>query len=121
MLSKSNRENRALLVAHLARLDPTIPPMLLTNTIDRLGDLGARIHRHEERMCSYESYYNQHTDQNGEDMTGAKLEVKAEKLAAQIGCQVICRGDPRGYCLYVKRDGLRGNTWGGDDQGWGLN
>lgn len=121
MTSKADHENRAMFSAMIARLDPSLSLAKIVKITDQLGNLGARINRHCEKMCSYEWYYTQHSDENGEDKTLPKLEAKAAKLASQIGCEIDCNGDPRGYCLYLKRPGLRGNTWGGDEHGWGLN
>ena len=121
MVTKADRENRAQFAAMIALLDPSLSITKIVDVTNKLGSVGARINRHCEKMCSYEWYYSQHCDETGEDTTLPKLEARAAKLAAEIGCTVDCNGDPRGYCLYIKRDGLRGNTWGGGEHGWGLN
>ena len=121
MTDKADQINRMHLVAELARLCPDVPNAHIVADVNTLGSIGARLKRHEERMCSYEDYYNRHISADGEtDKTAERLEARAAKIAAKYGA-TIKSGDPRGYVLHIHRAGLRGNTWGGDEHGYGLN
>lgn len=120
MVNKADRDNRTRLALELARLCPEIPANVIARDVEALGRLGARLKAHEERMASYEGYYNSHIDAEGEDKTGPKIEAKAEAIAKKYGATVR-GGDPRGYVLHIHKPGLRGNTWGGDESGFGIN
>ena len=120
-ITKDDRDNRMRLVAELTKLCPEIPTNQVIADVNALGGLGARLKRHEEAMCSYESYYNQHISADGEhDKTAERMEARAAKIASKYGAKVTF-GDPRGYVLHIVKPGLRGNTWGGDESGFGLN
>lgn len=121
MTTKADRDNRTRLALELARLCPGISATQIARDVETLANIGARLHRHEERMCSYEDYYNSHTAEDGSDPTAERLEKKAAAIAAKFGATITARGDPRGYCLYVHKAGLRGNTWGGNEHGFGIN
>lgn len=121
MTTKLDRENRVALAVQFARLCPHIKASEISGDIETLGRLGARLVRHEERMCSCADYYNAHTAEDGSNPIGERIEARAAKIAAKYGAKINAQGDPRGYCLYIVRDGLRGNTWGGDEHGFGVN
>lgn len=120
MVDKADRDNRTRLAIELSRLCPEIPPNQIARDVEALGRLGARLKAHEERKASYESYYNSHIDADGEDKTGPKIEAKAAAIAKKYGATVQS-GDPRGYVLHLHKAGLRGNTMGGDESGFGIN
>lgn len=120
-MAKQDRENRMRLCVELAKLCPDVPNNQIVADVNTLGSIGARLKRHEENMCSYEAYYNRHISADGEtDKTAERLEARAAKIAAKYGA-TIQTGDVRGYVLHVHRAGLRGNTWGGDESGYGIN
>lgn len=120
-MDKQDRENRMRLVAELAKLCPEMPANQIVADVNALGSIGSRLKRHEENMCSYEHYYNWHISADGEtDKTAERLKARAAKIAAKYGARVET-GDVRGYVLHVHRTGLRGNTWGGDEHGYGIN
>lgn len=52
----------------------------------------------------------------------ANLETKIRELVKQVPHLKGVRftGDPRGYCVKLERQDGRGNTWGGDSEGWGI-
>lgn len=61
------------------------------------------------------------------DQWQAGLEKRQEATAAKI--RALCTewslpvdlgGDPRGYCVKVHFPDGKGNTWGGDSEGWGV-
>lgn len=121
-ITKDDRETRAQLAAQLARLYPDVSHWQIARDVDALGRLGRRAHRHAERMCSDEGYYNANTDENGVDVKDARAEARAAQIAARYpGMKIRLEGDPRGYVLYVTAPGLLGNTWGGDEHGFGVN
>lgn len=121
MVSKADQENRMALVTQIARLCPHVSASVIAADVRKLGTIGKRAHRHAERMCSEEGYYNAHTDEDGNDTLDDKLEAQAQKIASKYGLQARTAGDPRGFVLYVTGKGIRGNTWGGDEHGFGIN
>lgn len=122
MTDKPDLINRANLVAKLARLCPDIPPHQIVADVNALGAIGARVRRHEESMCSDEHYYNRHaTDDDKPDPIIARAEKRAAKIAEKYGAKIDAGGDCRGYAFSIHKPGLGGNTWGGDESGYGLN
>ena len=122
MTTKSDRENRTNLALTLARLCPTIPTHEIAADVETLGRLGARVRLHEERMCSYADYYERYkTDDDKPDPIIDRAEKRAKLIASKYGMTVDVGGDCRGYAFHLRRDGLHGNTWGGDQTGFGLN
>ena len=122
MTDKSDRENRTRLALELARLCPKIPIHEIAQDVETLGRIGARVRLHEERMCSYEDYYERHKpDEDGTDRLIERAEKRATAIAAKYGMTVEVGGDCRGFAFHLRRPGLRGNTWGGDEHGFGLN
>lgn len=120
-MSKQDQENRANLVAQIARLRPDAKAHEIAADVTALARIGTRAARHAARMCSEEGYYNAHVDEDGNDTLDDKLEAKAQKIAEKYGLTARTAGDPRGYVLYLTGPGLRGNTWGGDEHGFGIN
>lgn len=62
--------------------------------------------------------------QDAYDRKKESIERRANAIAAGYWLRAKCGGDPRGYCLRLystnaKRP-LRGNTWGGDQEGYGV-
>ena len=45
---------------------------------------------------------------------------QAEDIAAAYGCTIRVGGDPRGHAIHVLFPTPTGNTWGGDESGWGI-
>lgn len=109
------------LVVQIARLCPNAKPHLIAADVRKLARIGERAASHAARMCSEEAYYNAHTTEGGGDPTDDKLERKAQTIAKKYGLVARTEGDPRGFVLYLKGAGLRGNTWGGDSHGFGIN
>ena len=123
MTDKSTRENRTCLALELARLCPKVPLHEIAADVETLGRIGARVRLHEERMCSYADYYERHQpkDDDGTDPLIDRAEKRAQAIASKYGMTVEAGGDCRGYAFHLRREGLRGNTWGGDEHGFGLN
>lgn len=53
-----------------------------------------------------------------------RCEKRANEIVEPYGLRAEVQGDPRGYCLKLfstdKRKPLRGNTFGGDESGYGI-
>lgn len=49
-----------------------------------------------------------------------KLRKTITDIAADYKITVSFHGDPRGYTVYLHFPDGRGNTWGGDETGWGI-
>ena len=48
------------------------------------------------------------------------IAIAAHKIADTYGCTIRIDGDPRGYAIHVLFPTPAGNTWGGDESGWGI-
>jgi hypothetical protein len=68
--------------------------------------------RHAENECNREVTPR-------EIAADAKRCAAVEALAASYGLTVRY-GDPRGYVVHLVGPGVRGNTWGGDESGYGV-
>lgn len=56
-----------------------------------------------------------------EEMRRTKLLQAIRALAAEYGItKVDHNSDPRGYAVYLHFPDGRGNSWGGDERGWGI-
>ena len=115
-MSKADIENVTQLTAHLA-MHPHTPgnyPNAGKASADamRLQRLGRRANRNAERYCTitdYEPAYNAEC---------ARILKAAAEILDKYDLVPKLSGDPRGYCLKIK--GLPGNTWGGDEAGFGI-
>lgn len=66
----------------------------------KLRRIEGEAHRHAERMCSDERYYNEWTSEDGErDLKDERLERRLRKLLGSD--RPFLNGDPRGYALKV--------------------
>jgi hypothetical protein len=72
--------------------------------------LGRRAERDAERVCNEEGY----------ESKDEQIEKRARAIAEKYGLTADTQGDPRGYCLRLHGAGLRGNSWGGDEAGYGV-
>lgn len=112
--SNLNRE-QAELLAYLAKRFPSEPTPKLIFDVKALGAIGRGCRKAEERYAN--------GDITDEILTQYenKMGAAAATLLKRYGLWVKIGGDPRGFCFYLFGDGLRGNTWGGDEHGFGLN
>lgn len=91
--------------------------MLSQLQVDRLCALASWHHRTQEHRCERELTET-------EEARETKLEKEIAEIVRLIDAGVNFTGDPRGFTvkLRIKRsDGTpRGNTLGGDEEGWGV-
>lgn len=124
-MSKADIENVCTLAAHLAAVainktpnSPTLQEQTGRFGVNRARDamklqrLGRRAHRNAERYCSEQGYEDRYEPEK------ARIERQAAEILAPYGLTAQVTGDPRGYCLKIM--GLPGNTWGGDESGFGI-
>lgn len=113
-MSKADIENVCTLAAHLV-MHPHTPgnyPNAAKATHDamRLQRLGLRALRRAEKWCNVPDYEP--------EPEGERIAKLAAEILAPYGLTAQVTGDPRGYCLKIM--GLPGNTWGGDESGFGI-
>lgn len=108
--------NKALSL--LYKLDHNMPEIPMIDKIVTLSDivrLSKSYHTLQEKACNVEL--------NTRDMTREKnIEREITELAAQLNLSVMFTGDPRGYCVKLIANDVKGfyNTWGGQDDGYGI-
>ena len=119
-MSKQDIETVVQLAAHLSRITAKQMPELPGSFAARaarvaamqLQKLGRRAHRLAERDCNGTLTEAQHEQELERILSAVAVQLKPYALSANI------TGDPRGYCLKIM--GLPGNTWGGDESGFGI-
>ena len=121
-MDQRTKNNRAILLAHMSRAFPGVPAAKIADDIAALGKIGAHAHRHAEKMCSDESYYNRMTGEDGDLWIKTNFAENVRAILARYpGMRAAFHGDPRGYVLYLHHRAIPGNTWGGDEHGYGIN
>lgn len=109
----------AELGAHLARFAPMVGAHRIARFVTAAQSLARRAKAHGEAMCSDSSYVTKWSEpETGEDLRAAHFEREAEALLAELDCPGVTMavgGDPRGPCLMVKLDGVRGDGWAPED------
>lgn len=116
-MSKADIENVTQLAAHLGAITARshFAPQCTRGAAYaamKLQRLGRRAIRNAERYCTipnYEPYYNAEC---------ARILKAAAEILDKYDLVPKLSGEPRGYCLKIK--GLPGNTWGGDEAGFGI-
>lgn len=106
-MNSSQIENLCQLTAHLtARLG--VP--LWRDAIE-IHKLARHLTRYAEKDCNVGL-------NDSDKRTVDRLEKRIAELLQACGLKANFSGDPRGYV--VKVQGLPGNTWGGDSEGFGV-
>ena len=115
-----SRKELAHLTATLARrTDEKMhsASMIVADAI-KLSRIAATVSRHAVNLCNVPDY------QKVWDAKTPGLLLAAFNVALQYGCTAKIQGDPRGHVLrlFAKPGApeLRGNTWGGDEDGYGI-
>jgi hypothetical protein len=111
------KPNTAELAAHLAQIDAESPGKetraahLIARDAEALASIARTLHRLAEQDCN--------TGLNAaQDRMRDRLAKNAAEIAQRYGLTARTHGDPRGFGLYLR--GLPGNTWGGDESGFGV-
>lgn len=118
-MSKQDILNVSTLTAHLmARVEHSSERFIRTaasvaQDAMALQKLGRRANKLAERACSDSSYSEE--KQAAEE---ARIASKVDNILRPYGLTAKISSDPRGYCLKIQ--GLPGNTWGGDEEGFGI-
>lgn len=109
-----NAEISAMLAARL----PGLPAKFHAANAANLAVLGARANRNAENYCNIPDYGERF------EREARRILARAAAIVSAYGLSVKHTGDPRGYCLrlFSADSGrpLKGNTWGGDDEGFGI-
>lgn len=92
----------------------------LNDRLDELETLEAAIMDEKENLALCNGW----RQQEAHDKKRASIEAKANEIAGHYWLRAKAGGDPRGFCLHLfstnKKRPLGGNTWGGDEAGWGI-
>lgn len=114
-MNKSDRENRETLMVILARQFPDMSAHQILQAVHDLGYAGAKAKSLSEQAC------NGDLDGDEYDHAIEQVRQRAMLLCEPFGLRASVGGDPRGYAFHLHADWLPGNTWGGKEQGYGLN
>ena len=71
------------------------------------------VQRHAEAQCNGDTT-------EAQNRRAASAEAQIVECCQALGCTVKFGGDPRGYCVRLILPSGKGNTWGGDAEGWGV-
>lgn len=88
--------------------------ILIAMDAAKLKSMARGVHRLDEAACERE------LSEREETRRGKLLGLIRELVAAYGITRVDHNGDPRGYAVYLHFPGGRGNSWGGDERGWGI-
>lgn len=108
----------AILSATLAHRAPHIAAHISAHTAAAIATAGKRAASLATRYCNGtirpDEYEKRH----------ATIAANASALLEPYGLSATATGDPRGHCLHLfalpGAAPLRGNTWGGDESGYGV-
>jgi len=107
-----------MLALFLASRKSDAAPHHIAADVAALSRLSARATTAATRYC------NGHLESDAYDKTASRIKTAADKTLAPYGLTSRTTGDPRGYCLrLLPAPGaapVRGNTWGGDADGYGV-
>ena len=109
-MTNDEAESTARLAVMLARREPKRAEHLVSGDAMAFHRLAVGLRSLAVAACNADLTSGQEIRQDG-------LHRRAEDLAKSYGLTVR-EGDPRGYVLHLV--GLPGNTWGGDESGWGV-
>jgi hypothetical protein len=118
-MNKQTHENRMQLAVLLAIQTPNVGWSKPARDADVLGAIGKRCNNLAVALC------NGWIEQDVFDRRKEKLQAKANDVLkpynVQPGKHIFAKagGDPRGFAFHIH--GLPGNTWGGDESGFGVN
>lgn len=97
---------------------PEVPPHHIAADVATLSRAAARA----TPMAA--AYCNGALDSLAYERRAAALKTRTDETLAPYGLVSSTTGDPRGYCLRlfpaIGAAPVRGNTWGGDDSGYGI-
>jgi hypothetical protein len=114
----TTRKQVAELSAMLALRAPKVSPSATAEAALKLCRFAAAAETNAVNLCNVPNYQARH------DRKRDSIVKHAAPVAAIYGLSVQCGGDPRGYCLKLfampGKPPVRGNTWGGDEDGYGV-
>lgn len=112
--------NRAILeiaefAALLARQCPNASRGQIAHAVAVLIRQARKLHRLAEKACN-----SLHTERDARAWIVATSASVAICEMLGVPCKVISNGDPRGYVLRLRFDDGTHNTWGGEEEGYGV-
>lgn len=104
-------------IAHLAAIlaERALPARAAALAM-QLYEIGSKLSRLAVKECNDPSWSDRDTERR------YKLAAMAQEALRSAGfpVRVAANGDPRGHGLHIFFDPPRGNTWGGDEAGFGI-
>ncbi len=115
----TTRKELAELAALLATRAPTVAPSRIAADAMKLARYGASQLTNASNLCNVPDYQARY------DRKRDNIKKHAQDVAGAYSLRVELSGDPRGFCLKLHGMGgnsvpVRGNTWGGDESGYGV-
>jgi hypothetical protein len=112
-MNKDQQGNLTVLSVHLARRDTLSQKSAYAVVADATA-----IHAHARKLSRFAETECNREVTDKELKRAAHSEQVILKILKEYGLSALFSGDPRGYV--VKIQGLPGNTWGGDSEGFGV-
>ena len=107
--------DRETFLAQLVREFPDQSVSFLLDVGRKILRQAATLQRVAEAACNHELRdWERDSDERAEAALRRSIAELPGLSIASIG------GDPRGYVVKLKLPSGRGNTWGGDETGWGV-
>jgi hypothetical protein len=113
----TTRKQLAELSAMLALRAPQISPAATAEAALKLCRFASAAETNATNLCNVPNYQERY------DRKKESIRKHAQNIAGLYECRVEVSGDPRGCCLKLHGMGkklVRGNTWGGDESGYGI-
>lgn len=122
-MTKQQERERVEFAGKMSREFPDFTLAEVTEFAEELMRLARRHGKLAERECNGHQTWDGNWDEAAakrDELAGERLEARITKLCERMGCGVKFGGDPRGYTVLLILPSGRGNTWGGDEHGWGV-
>lgn len=119
----SYRSDREEFLVRLAIELPGVPPAAILDYGRAILRSARKLDRLAVALC------NGDIDQDAYDAAKARAVARVQRVLDEMAAWTSpsrrvtiaeAGGDPRGYCLKLHLPSGKGNTWGGDSEGWGV-
>lgn len=132
MATRASKKDREEFVAVLVRECPTLDAIKVAQVAGRIMRHASTLGRLAEESCNGHPAQGSPTmpaDQLGrlQDRWDARIEKESDRMerliqaaATELGLVAKFDGDPRGCTVKLILPSKRYNTWGGEDEGWGV-
>ena len=108
------RKEQLEFVAMMGQELPGVPARTIGELCQRLMALARKAQKNAEDYCNVQNYQ----DKSDEILEAVWSVINHFQVGGKIRPRVT--GDPRGYCLKLHTPNKRYNTWGGEEEGYGV-